>query len=280
MIRIVTDSAADLTARDLEIPGVTVVPLGITFADGTAALDDGSMTKDEFFTRLAEDSKLPRTSQPSPASFIELFEEAADAGDEVIVITIAQKLSGTYQFANLAAAEADAKVYRIDSETAAQGEAIIVREAIRLREQGLSASRIAAELETFKKRVRVVAIVDSLKHLHKGGRLPAAVALVGGALGVKPVLSVVDGQIKLADTARGRPGAFVAMFKNIEKMGGVDPRYGYALLYSDEKGVLAPLHHYMHENLHMTGGRVARLGPVIASHAGPGCAGLVFVTKE
>ena len=108
MIRIVTDSAADLTARDLEIPGVTVVPLGITFADGTAALDDGSMTKDEFFTRLAEDSKLPRTSQPSPASFIELFEEAADAGDEVIVITIAQKLSGTYQCANLAAAEAEA----------------------------------------------------------------------------------------------------------------------------------------------------------------------------
>ena len=77
MIRIVTDSAADLTARDLETPRVTVVPMGITFADGTAALDDGSMTKDEFFTRLAEDSKLPRTSQPSPASFIELFESAA-----------------------------------------------------------------------------------------------------------------------------------------------------------------------------------------------------------
>lgn len=151
MIRIVTDSAADLTARDLETPGVTVVPMGITFADGTATVDDGSMTKDEFFTRLAEDSKLPRTSQPSPASFIELFEDAADAGDEVIVITVAQKLSGTYQCASLAAAETDAKVYIIDSETATQGEAIIAREAIRLREQGLSASRIAAELETFKK---------------------------------------------------------------------------------------------------------------------------------
>ena len=193
MIRIVTDSAADLTARDLETPGVTVVPMGITFADGTATVDDGSMTKDEFFTRLAEDSKLPRTSQPSPASFIELFEEAADAGDEVIVITVAQKLSGTYQCASLAAAETDAKVYIIDSETATQGEAIIVREAIRLREQGLSASRIAAELETFKKRVRVVAIVDSLKHLQKGGRLPAAVAIVGGALGIKPVLALFDG---------------------------------------------------------------------------------------
>lgn len=169
----------------------------------------------------------------------------------------------------------------MDSRTASQGEAILIREALRLRdEEHLPAHAIVAELEQLKQRIRVLAVVDSLKHLHKGGRLPAAVALVGGALGVKPVLSVVDGQIKLADTARGRPGAFVAMFKNIEKMGGVDPRYGYALLYSDEKGVLAPLHHYMHENLHMTGGRVARLGPVIASHAGPGCAGLVFVTKE
>ena len=169
----------------------------------------------------------------------------------------------------------------MDSRTASQGEAILVREALRLRdEEHLPAHAIVAELEQLKQRIRILAVVDSLKHLHKGGRLPAAVALVGGALGVKPVLSVVDGQIKLADTARGRPGAFVAMFKNIEKMGGVDPRYGYALLYSDEKGVLAPLHHYMHENLHMTGGRVARLGPAIASHAGPGCAGLVFVTKE
>ena len=169
----------------------------------------------------------------------------------------------------------------MDSRTASQGEGILIREALRLRdEEHLPAHAIVAELEQLKQRIRVLAVVDSLKHLHKGGRLPAAVALVGGALGVKPVLSVVDGQIKLADTARGRPGAFVAMFKNIEKMGGVDPRYGYALLYSDEKGVLAPLHHYMHENLHMTGGRVARLGPVIASHAGPGCAGLVFVTKD
>ncbi len=280
MIRIVTDSAADLTARDLEIPGVTVVPLGITFADGTAALDDGSMTKDEFFTRLAEDSKLPRTSQPSPASFIELFEEAADAGDEVIVITIAQKLSGTYQCANLAAAEADAKVYLIDSETAAQGEAIIVREAIRLREQGLSASRIAAELETFKKRVRVVAIVDSLKHLQKGGRLPAAVAIVGGALGIKPVLALFDGAIHLVDKGRGRPGALVALYRQLDKLGGVDPAYGYTLLYSDDKQLTATVHHYLHQNLHLTGGRVGQIGPTIGTHVGPGVVGVAFVIPE
>ena len=280
MIRIVTDSAADLTARDLETPSVTVVPMGITFADGTAALDDGSMTKDEFFTRLAEDSKLPRTSQPSPASFIELFEEAADAGDEVIVITVAQKLSGTYQCASLAAAETDAKVYIIDSETATQGEAIIVREAVRLREQGLSASRIAAELETFKKRVRVVAIVDSLKHLQKGGRLPAAVAIVGGALGIKPVLMLSEGAIHLVDKGRGRPGALVALYRQLDKQGGVDPAYGYTLVYSDDKQLTAPVHHYLHQNLHLTGGRVGQIGPTIGTHIGPGAVGVAFVIPE
>ena len=129
----------------------------------------------------------------------------------------------------------------------------------------------------------LAALTLPLRHAYALGfavSLPAAAALVGGALGVKPVLSVLDGEIKLCDTARGRPGAYVALFKRIEKMGGVDPRYGYTLLYSDEKGVLAPIHHYMHENLHLTGGRVARLGAVIGTHVGPGCAAVVFVAKD
>lgn len=282
MIRILTDSASDLTATDSARPGVYTVPLSVTFADGTGGLDGVELTADEFYAHLKVDKVPPRTSQPSPQSFMTIFEDAKENGDQVIAILISSNLSGTYQCARLAAESCDFEdVFFVDSRTASQGEGILVREALRLRdEEHLPAHAIVAELEQLKQRIRVLAVVDSLKHLHKGGRLPAAVALVGGALGVKPVLSVVDGQIKLADTARGRPGAFVAMFKNIEKMGGVDPRYGYVLLYSDEKGVLAPLHHYMHENLHMTGGHVARLGPVIASHAGPGCAGLVFVTKE
>lgn len=281
MIRIITDSAADLTAAELTAPGVTVVPMTVTFADGTSREDDGSMTKDEFFARLAEDSKLPRTSQPSPASFMQLYEEAATAGEEVVVITIAQKLSGTYQCAHLAAADVGLQAHIVDSEAASQGEALLVREAVRLRdEEGLTAEEIAAVLEQFKKRVRIVAVVDSLKHLQKGGRLPAAVAIVGGALGIKPVLALQDGAIKLVDKGRGRPGALVAMFKQIDKLGGVDPRYGYTLLYSDDKQLVAPVHHYMHQNLQLTGGRVAQLGPTIGTHVGPGVVGVVFVAKE
>ena len=149
MIRIVTDSAADLTAAELSLPGIFVVPLSVTFADGTTQLDDGTMTKNEFFVRLAEDSKLPRTSQPSPASFMQVYEDAAAAGDEVLVITIGQKLSGTYQCAHLAAADVGLQVHIVDSEAASQAEALLVREAVRLRdEEGLTAEEIAAYVAT------------------------------------------------------------------------------------------------------------------------------------
>ena len=259
-----------------------MVPMTVTFADGTGVEDDGSMTRDEYFTRLAGESKLPRTSQPSPESFMKAFRDAQEAGDEVVVVTISQTLSGTWQCAKLAAAEVeDAQVYIVDSRTATQGEALLVREAVRLRTEGLSAAEIAEELERLKERVRITAIVDSLHHLQKGGRLPKAVALVGGALGIKPVLALrEDGEIKMVYKGRGRPGALVAMFKQIDKLGGVDPRYGYTLLYSDDRQLAAPVHHYMHETLHLTGGRVAQIGPTIGTHIGPRAVGVVFVTKE
>ena len=277
MIRIVTDSAADLTARDLEIPGVTVVPLGITFADGTAALDDGSMTKDEFFTRLAEDSKLPRTSQPSPASFIELFEEAADAGDEVIVITIAQKLSGTYQCAKLAADMVNAdNILFVDSENVCLSEALLVRLAVHLRDSGKSAGQIAAILEHAKEHLHLVAVIDDLKYLRKGGRLPAAVAVAGGMLGIKPLITIKEGKVAMAGKARGLPGAYVALFKKIEELGGINPSFAALAGYTLSTREVAPIQTYLVDNLGLPEPLVRQIGCVIGTHAGPGAFGLAF----
>lgn len=280
MIRIITDSAADLTAQDLAHPGVYVVPMAITFEDGSSIEDNGQMTKDEFFKRLASDSKLPRTSQPSPAAFIEAYADAELAGDEVIVITVGQKLSGTYQCAVMAANDVDTPVYVVDSETATQGEAVILREALRLRDMGLSAQQIVDVLERFKKRVRIVAVVDSLKHLQKGGRVSAAVAIVGGALGIKPVIALYESTVKLAGKGRGRPGALVSMFKQLDEMGGIDTNYPCVVLYSDEKQMAAPVHHYLTQNLKLEGVRTSQIGATIGTHVGPRAAGIVFVAKE
>ena len=281
MIRILTDSAADLTPADRACPGVTVVPLQVVFSNGDTALDGVDITGDAYYERLKGEEKLPRTSQPSPDQFIEVFEQARAAGDQVVAVLLSSTLSGTWQCARLAAETCEFEdLWVVDSRTGSQGEAVLVREALRLRdEQGCTAEQIAAALEELKGRICILGVVDSLKHLHKGGRLPAAVALVGGALGIKPVLSVMDGEIRLADTARGRPGALVALFKQIDKLGGIDPQYGYVLLYSDEKSTVAPIHRYLHDNLHLTGGRVAQLGAVIGTHIGPGCAALVFVAQ-
>ena len=281
MIRILTDSAADLTPADRARPGVTVVPLQVVFSNGDTALDGVDITGDAFYERLKGEEKLPRTSQPSPDQFIEVFEQARAAGDQVVAVLLSSTLSGTWQCARLAAETCEFEdLWVVDSRTGSQGEAVLVREALRLRdEQGCTAEQIAAALEELKGRIRILGGVDSLKHLHGCGRLPTAVALVGDALGIKPVLSVMDGEIRLADTARGRPGALVALFKQIDKLGGIDPQYGYVLLYSDEKSTVAPIHRYLHDNLHLTGGRVAQLGAVIGTHIGPGCAALVFVAQ-
>ena len=282
MIRILTDSASDLTATDSARPGVYTVPLSVTFADGTGGLDGVELTADEFYAHLKVDKVPPRTSQPSPQSFMTIFEDAKENGDQVIAILISSNLSGTYQCARLAAESCDFEdVFFVDSRTASQGEGILVREALRLRdEEHLPAHAIAAELEQLKQRIRVLAVVDSLKHLQKGGRLPAAVAIVGGALGIKPVLALSDGAIHLVDKGRGRPGALVAMYRQLDKQGGVDPAYGYTLLYSDDKQLTAPVHHYLHQNLHLTGGRVGQIGPTIGTHIGPGAVGVAFVIPE
>lgn len=279
MIRIITDSAADLTEQDARRVDA-IVPLNVTFEDDSSILDDGkAMSKDEYYARVARDTKLPRTSQPSPEAFMEVFNAAREAGDEVICITIASKLSGTWQCANLAAADVGVDGYIIDSDTATAGEALLVREALRLRGEGCTAVQIAARLEELKSRVCVLAVVDSLKHLHKGGRLPAAVAIVGGALGIKPVLTLRDGEIKMIDKARGRPGAMASMFKKIEEAGGVDESYGYAVLYSDDKPAAGPVEQYMQDTLHLAGGFTAQMGATIGTHVGPGTTGLAFVTK-
>lgn len=158
MIRILTDSASDLTATDSARPGVYTVPLSVTFADGTGGLDGVELTADEFYAHLKVDKVPPRTSQPSPQSFMTIFEDAKENGDQVIAILISSNLSGTYQCARLAAESCYFEdVFFVDSRTASQGEGILIREALRLRdEEHLPAHAIVAELEQLKQRIRVL----------------------------------------------------------------------------------------------------------------------------
>lgn len=281
MIRILTDSASDLLPAEAAHLGVDLIPLNVTLEDGTVLRDGVDLTPTEYYTMLAACRKLPTTSQPSPERFREYFAAAAAAGDEVVGIFISEKLSGTGQSARLGAQLAGAeKVLFVDSETVCLGEALLVQLAVRLRGENQTAAQIAAALEQAKQHQHLVAVIDDLKYLRKGGRLPAAAAIAGGMLGIKPLIAIRDGKVAMAGKARGLPGAYVALFRQIEQMGGVHPTLGAMAGYTRSPREIAPIGNYLCETLNLDAPQVRQIGCVIGTHTGPGAFGLAFFDKE
>lgn len=280
MIRILTDSASDILPAEAEQLGVTVIPLNVTLEDGTVLRDGVDMTPSAYYEILAGCRKLPTTSQPSPELFENFFLEAAAAGDEVIGIFLSHALSGTYQCAKLAADMANVdNVLFVDSGHVCLSEALLVRLAIQLRDSGKTAGQIAAILEHAKEHLHLVAAIDDLKYLRKGGRLPAAVAVAGGMLGIKPLITIQDGKVAMAGKARGLPGAYVALFKKIEEMGGISPAFPALAGYTVSPREVTPIQTYLRDNLQQEDLLVRQIGCVIGTHAGPGAFGIAFFDK-
>lgn len=277
MIRILTDSASDITPAEAALLGVTIVPLNVTLEDGTVLRDGLDVTGDEYYSLLASCDKLPTTSQPSPELFAAEYAAAKAAGDEMVVITLSGQLSGTMQAARIGADMAEYEAVQfVDSETACLAEALLVRLAVQLRDEGRDASAIAAALEQAKRHLHLVAVIDDLKYLRKGGRLPAAVAIAGGMLGIKPLTTIKEGKVAMAGKARGLPGAYVALFKKVEELGGVNEALGYITAYSAAPREVEPIRRYCTQNLSLKAPYVSRIGCVIGTHAGPGAFGIAF----
>ena len=280
MIRILTDSASDILPAEAEQLGVTVIPLNVTLEDGTVLRDGVDMTPSAYYEILAGCRKLPTTSQPSPELFENFFLEAAAAGDEVIGIFLSHALSGTYQCAKLAADMANVdNVLFVDSGHVCLSEALLVRLAVQLRDSGKTAGQIAAILEHAKEHLHLVAAIDDLKYLRKGGRLPAAVAVAGGMLGIKPLITIQDGKVAMAGKARGLPGAYVALFKKIEEMGGISPAFPALAGYTVSPREVTPIQTYLRDNLQQEDLLIRQIGCVIGTHAGPGAFGIAFFDK-
>ena len=280
MIRILTDSASDILPAEAEQLGVTVIPLNVTLEDGTVLRDGVDMTPSAYYEILAGCRKLPTTSQPSPELFENFFLEAAAAGDEVIGIFLSHALSGTYQCAKLAADMANVdNVLFVDSGHVCLSEALLVRLAVQLRDSGKTAGQIAAILEHAKEHLHLVAAIDDLKYLRKGGRLPAAVAVAGGMLGIKPLITIQDGKVAMAGKARGLPGAYVALFKKVEEMGGINPAFPAMAGYTVSPREVTPIQTYLRDNLQQEDLLVRQIGCVIGTHAGPGAFGIAFFDK-
>ncbi len=280
-IEIITDSASDLGAYKKELD-ITIVPLQVIFPHRSYR-DGEELTREEFYKMLAQAEQLPSTSQPSPADFLPHFERAKREGNDVVVITISEKLSGTYQSASAAKEMADyERIYLVDSASATMGEAALVEHAVRLRGQGKSAKEISEALLKARNRLRFYALVDTLTYLHKGGRLSKSVTVIGSLLNVKPILSMQDGGIVSAGKARGFARGAQAVTELIEKSGGADFEMPVFFAHTNARALCEMFMAKLAETDEAFNccARIADIGGVIGTHVGPGTVGVAYFAKE
>ena len=276
--RIVVDSTADILPEYLN--QIHTVPLTVSFGD-EEYIDGVTIDHRTFYQKLIETDAMPSTSQASPAAFAEQYDQAAAADEEVVVITISSKLSGTYQSAMIAAA-GRSSVYIVDSENASVGCGILVGLALRYLRDGMTASAIAEKLQEDKKKIVVIALLDTLEYLKRGGRISKAAAFAGGLLNIKPVISIADGEIQLLGKARGSKMGNNLLVQQIQKVGGIDFTKPVLLGYTGLSDVL--LQKYIEDSSYLWSTsldavRYVSIGSVIGAHAGPGAIAVAFFRK-
>ena len=281
MIRILTDSACDLSADELKRCGITAVPLSIHFGADTYR-DGETLGKDRFYELLQSSPVFPQTSQPSPGDFERHFEEAKRAGDEVVAVLISSALSGTYQGAQIARAMADYdKIFLVDSLTATVGERLLLLEAVKLRDAGKSAAEIAEALEALKKRITIWACLDTLEYLYKGGRLSRTAAGIGTLANMKPIITVTgDGNVAVHKKCIGQKRSMEQLVRLTEGK-RPDPAYPLFGLYTYDRANCAALAARMAENgFSIPETDFLNVGPSIGSHIGTGAYGVAYIAAE
>ncbi len=277
-IRIITDSTFDMARKYMD--RVTVVPMHVRFGE-TEYIDGVTITKDEFYNKLIETDELPHTSQATPADFDIIFEDIRGTEDSAIVLTVSSKLSGTYQSACLAA-EDDDNITVIDTLHVATGAGILAEYAIDCVEAGMSHGEVVDAIMAKREDICLIALLDTLEYLKMGGRISPTVALAGGLLNIKPVVTVTNGEVELIGKARGSKQGN-NFLKKLAAESGIDYDLPILLGYSGTSDIL--LQKYIEDSKELWEGKVDELDisqicSVIGTHAGPGGVVVSFFKKH
>ena len=278
MVRIITDSAADLELREYACLNVTCIPLRVAFGD-KEYLENVDLSKEKFYELLLGSEEFPKTSQASPAVLEELFADAKKNGDEVIYITLSSALSGTYQTACMICEDAEYDgAYVFDSRNATGGQRMIVEYACRLRDEGKNAAEMIAGLESIRDRVELYACVNTLEYLHKGGRISHAVYTLGSLAQIKPIISVnEEGRVMLPGKVMGMRKGLDYLCKRLAARKPDDDHPVY-VMYTNNRSVAETLAQRMAANgWEIPDGRIIQVGAAIGAHVGPDACGIVYL---
>ncbi len=284
MIKILTDSASDIEEEEAQKMGISMIPMEVRFGEQTY-FDGVDLSHRQFFEKLVESNDFPKTSQINEYRWGEAFAKLTEGGDQVIAITLSSKLSGTFACAKTAAKRYPGQVFVVDSLSATTGERMLCEYAKRLLESGRDAASAVEALNESKTKIRILAVVDTLKYLRKGGRISGVAALAGEMLSVKPVVSVVDGEVKLAGKAIGSRKSNNLLMQLVEKSGGIDFSMPYGLMYSGLSDVY--LKKYLHDSEALWKEHIDDpdaipsylIGSTIGAHIGPNAIGVAFFSN-
>lgn len=281
MVKILIDSSSDIEEVEAKKLGVFMIPMVVTFGE-TDYLDGVNLSHREFFEKLVESDEFPKTSQINEYRFDEVFSSLTEDGSEVVVITLSSKLSGTYSSAVKASKKYNGKVFVVDSLNACVGERILIEYALRLAIEGLSAQNIVEKLEEKRKNVKVLALLGTLKYLRKGGRISSITAFTGELLSIKPVVSIVDGEVKVVGKAMGSKKGNNLLNQLVEKSGGIDFSLPFCVGYSGLSDEY--LLKYIADSANIWNDNVDNIpeymiGSTIGTHVGPGAIAVAFFSK-
>ncbi|HOW22676.1 MAG TPA: DegV family protein [Sedimentibacter sp.] len=278
-IRIVVDSTSDLTDEIIEKYNIKMVPLTVNF-ENESFLDKVELSTKEFFDKLEAAEKLPTTTLVSPGTFVEVFSEILLEGDQVLGMFIASELSGTYDSARMAKNMIGSEdIHIVDTKSVCLGSFALVLEAIRLVEEKKPIEEIVNELEALKEKTVVVAALDTLKYLEKGGRLSKGQAVIGSLLNIKPIIAVKDGKISVIDKIRGRNKTIKWFDEWIEKNNFDLSDKTVLLFHGRAYEQLKVLRNTIEEKYNIKNIIEQEIGAVIGTHAGPGVLGIGFINK-
>ena len=279
MLRIITDSASELSLKEAQELNVDILCLNITL-DGKTYIESKDLSKENFFELLQSTTSFPITSQPFPKQLMDILEDAKRNNDEVLGIFLSSNLSGTFNSCMMLKELVNLdNCYFIDSKSCTYGEKILVLEAVRLRSQGKKAKDIYDAINKLKERIRIIACADNLDYLYKGGSITVLTPKLGNLLKFKPLISIDnEGKVYLLSKPRGIKSAIDEIIIKVinEKKDDSLPLYA---LYTP----LANNAHKLIEKLSNLGIEISNkclVGAVIGSHVGFNCFGLVYVVSE
>lgn len=278
MIRLIVDSTFDFTEEFINQHHLDVVPLSVTF--GTDVYKEKiELSTEEFYKRMACSTELPKTSQPAPQLFLELFEKAYENRDQVIVMTLSSGISGTYQCACLAAGMMpEMEIEIIDTKNVTIGAQIQALEVIRMIESGLEYQAIVKKARENVSKVRMIALINTLENLVKGGRLSKAEGMVGSLIAIKPFITMdAEGKIETLSKSRGIRKGLSSMIETL-KTSDIDPDKPMAAGFTS---VPETMNQFLSlcddERFHPE--LISSIGAVIGTHAGTNAAAAAYFVK-